>query len=105
VRSVVVFAPSRERERGAARAGCRGVGVGRPSAMRPDLPGVYGFGRDWTSRRCGRVIARASVSFVLPLFGITEASKLPLPVSRGRVGREREILTPRVGSLRWSAPL
>jgi hypothetical protein len=60
---------------------------------------------EWRTRRCGRVIARASVSFVLPLFGITEASKLPLPVSRGRVGREREFLTPRVDSLRWSAPL
>jgi hypothetical protein len=96
----------REKEKGQQRERvAAGVGVGRPSAMRPDLPGVYGFGRDWTSRRCGRVIARASVSFVLPLFGITEASKLPLPVSRGRVGREREILTPRVGSLRWSAPL
>jgi hypothetical protein len=54
VRSAVVFAPSRERERGAASAGCRGVGVDRPSAMRQDLPGVYGFGRDRTSRRCGR---------------------------------------------------
>jgi hypothetical protein len=54
VRSAVVFAPSRERERGAASAGCRGVGVGRPSAMCQDLPGVYGFGHDRTSRRCGR---------------------------------------------------